>query len=143
MGVQHSFALDVTELVGANVHAFTINTIRQGVLPENFQSFSVPGHTFQTDLSFLRTGVEYYAQVRSQSKLRQSLPTFSKPRFLAPGGAPGIPKQPILTVKDSNTIVPTYEQQATDNGAEISSYIIEVDPSPSFEDAIVVEKDVR
>ena len=133
VGMQPSFSVDTSNLIGYNPNGFTITRTVDGVKPEDYDVTIIRDlATTSVDIKDLTTGKPYYIRLSSISNKGVSLPTNSVPIAIAPGGIPGKVSPPSIRPLNESTLLVSFEASAEANGATVEEYVIETSSQSSF-----------
>jgi len=136
MGPQPEFKIDQSRLLGGESINLKQEKIVGGILPDNFQSYTVYNHSMTSlRLPNLNTGQVYYVQLHVLNDRGKSSKVVTSPEYAIPGDVPDPPNAPRILPWSLNSILVKYEETAKNNGAHIDNYIIEIDTTPSFSNA--------
>lgn len=131
VGMQPSFAVDTSNLIGYNPNGFTITRTVDGVKPEDYDVTIVEDlATTSVEIANLTTGKPYFIRLSSISDKGISLPNVHI--AIAPGGIPGKVSPPSIRPLNESTLLVSFEASAEANGAMVEEYVIETSSQSSF-----------
>lgn len=81
----------------------------------------------------LKTGQDYYVHIRCKNKLGFGRPVATAPSYISPGGDPGVLSFRSVKPYNQNSILVTYEEITSSNGADVYGIILESGTSSSFQ----------